>query len=96
MKPSAALFTGALASVIPQYSGTTHPWRLESGSALPRASLKAAHAACDAICAGGDNGKSSKISNPDMIKGKMGQEVKAKCRMRNDNDKEPVEISELI
>jgi hypothetical protein len=56
----------------------------------------AAHAACDAICAGGDNGKSSKISNPDMVKGKMGQKVKAKCRMRNDNDKEPVEINELI
>jgi hypothetical protein len=26
----------------------------------------------------------------------MGQKVKAKCRMRNDNDKEPVEINELI
>jgi hypothetical protein len=31
-----------------------------------------------------------------MVKGKMGQKVKAKCRMRNDNDKEPVEINELI
>ena len=53
-------------------------------------------ATCDATCAGkdrrgeavfvDDNGKVSKISNPDMVKGKMGKKVKAKCKMNKDND----------
>jgi hypothetical protein len=33
-----------------------------------------------------DNGKVSKITNSDMVKGKMGKKVKAKCKMNKDNE----------
>lgn len=60
------------------------------------------HAACDANCTDRsgnavfveDNGKVTKISNPDMVKGHMGQKVKVKCKVSK--DREAMEIQELI
>ena len=51
-------------------------------------------AVCDSGCTekGGDavfveeNGKVTKIANPDKVKGFMGKHVKAKCRMMQDKD----------
>ena len=62
----------------------------------------AGHATCDANCTdkSGDpvfveeNGKVTKISNPDKVQGHMGQKVKARCKMSK--DREAMEVEELI
>jgi hypothetical protein len=105
MKRNAVLFTVLFASVFLLYAQDNAPkemtgWICSSACV----SQSGGHATCDANCAGAnksgdavfveDNGKVSTISNPDMVKGKMGQKVKAKCQMNK--DKESMEILELI
>ena len=59
-------------------------------------------ASCDANCTDKsgdavfveDNGKITKISNPEMVKGKMGQKVKVKCNMSK--DKQAMEVLEVV
>jgi hypothetical protein len=54
----------------------------------------AGQSACDAKCTqkGGDavfiedNGKVTKIANPEKVKGHMGKHVKARCKMMKDQD----------
>lgn len=96
MKRSVGLCAIVLASVLLLYgqSGTKDMtgWICTSACVTKNAS----QGTCDAGCAGkdkrgeavfvDDNGKVSKISNPDMVKGKMGKKVKAKCKMNKDND----------
>ncbi len=105
MKRNAALFTVVLASVILLYSQDNPPMEMTGWICTSACVTQSSgHASCDASCAGkdksgdavfvDDNGKVSKISNPDMVKGKMGQKVKAKCKMSK--DKEAMEILELI
>ena len=108
MKQNAGLFTVLLASVILLYAQDNAPkemtgWMICSSACV---SQSGGHATCDANCAGADqewrcgvredNCKVSKISNSEMVKGKMGQKLKAKCQMNNDKDKESIEILELI
>jgi hypothetical protein len=58
-------------------------------------------AACDASCKDktgdvvliDDKGKTTKISNPDMVKGHMGKKMKMKCHMNNSGE---MEIEEVI
>lgn len=105
MKRHAVLFTIVIASLLLLYAQDNPPvemtgWICSSACVTQTPG----HAACDANCAandkGGDmvfvseNGKISKISNPDMAKGKMGQEVRMKCRMAQ--DKQSMEIIEFL
>lgn len=96
MKRNAGLSMIVLASVLLLYAQNTPKemtgWICTSACVTHNGG----HAACDAHCAGKDkageavfvdeNGKVTKISNPDIIKGKMGKKVKAKCKMNEDND----------
>lgn len=97
MKRSAGLCTIVLASVLLLYGQSDTPKEMTGWICTSACVAKSAsHASCDASCAGkdkhgeavfvDDNGKVSKISNPDKIKGKMGKKVKAKCKMNKDND----------
>jgi hypothetical protein len=103
MKRSAMLFTIVLASLVLLYAQDNQPMEMTGwvcNSACVNQS--AGHATCDANCTDKsgnavfveENGKVSTISNPDMVKGKMGQKVKVKCT--KDKDKESMEILELI
>lgn len=103
MKRSAVLFTMVLASLILLYAQDNKPTEM-TGWICNSTCVKqsAGQATCDAACTDKsgeavfveDNGKVSKISNPDMVKGKMGQKVKVKCQMSR--DKEAMEILEII
>jgi hypothetical protein len=103
MKRSAALFTIVLTSLILLYAQDNKPkemtgWICNSACVTHTAGP----ATCDATCndkSGAavfveDSGKVTKIANPDMVKGKMGQKVKVKCTM--DKDKEAMEILQII
>lgn len=102
MKRSPVLFTIVIASVILLYAQDNQPkemmgWICNSTCVTQ----SAGQATCDANCADKsgdpvfvqDNGKVSKISNPDMVTGKMGHKVKVKCNMSK--DKEAMEILEV-
>ena len=105
MKRNAALFTIVIASLFLLYAQDNPPTEM-TGWICSSACVTQTpgHAACDANCAtndkGGDmvfvsdEGKISKISNPDMAKGKMGQQVKVKCKM--DKEKQSMEIIEFL
>ncbi len=103
MKRSAALFTIVLTSLILLYAQDNKPMEM-TGWICNSACVKqsAGQATCDATCTEksgdavfvDDAGKVSKISNQDMVKGKMGQKVKVKCQMSK--DKEAMEILEVI
>jgi hypothetical protein len=103
MKRSAMLFTIVLASLVLLYAQDNQPTEMSGwicNSTCVNQSV--GHATCDASCTDKsgnavfvqENGKVSTISNPDMVKGKMGQKVKVKCTM--DKDKEAMEILEII
>jgi hypothetical protein len=103
MKRSAMLFTIVLASLVLLYAQDNQPMEMTGwvcNSACVNQS--AGHATCDANCTDKsgnavfveENGKVSTISNPDMVKGKMGQKVKVKCT--KDKDREAMEILEII
>jgi hypothetical protein len=79
MKRNAALFTVVLASVILLYSQDNPPMEMTGWICTSACVTQSSgQAACDASCAGkdksgdavfvDDNGKVSKISNPDMVK----------------------------
>ena len=103
MKRYAVLFIIAVTSVILLYAQEKQPTEM-SGWICSSACVKqhAGFATCDANCSDksgdavfvSDEGKVSKISNPDMAKGKMGQQVKMKCRMDKENDS--MEIIEFL
>jgi hypothetical protein len=103
MKRSAMLFTIVLASLVLLYAQDNQTMEMTGwvcNSACVNQS--AGHAACDASCTDKsgntvfveENGKVSTISNPDMVKGKMGQKCTVKCKRAK--DKESMEILELI
>jgi hypothetical protein len=97
MKRNAGLCTIVLASVL-LLCAQNHTPKEMTGWICTSACVNhnVGHAACDASCAGkdktgeavfvDDNGKVSKISNPDIVKDKMGKKVKAKCKMNKDNE----------
>jgi hypothetical protein len=104
MKRNATLFVVALASVIFLYAQDNAPVEMTGWICTSAcATQSAGHASCDASCAGNDkngdvvfvddNGKVTKISNPDMVTGKMGQKVKVKCKM--DENKEFMQILDV-
>jgi len=105
MKRNAALFTIVIASLLLLYGQDNPPTEM-AGWICSSACVTQTpgHAGCDANCAandkGGDmvfvsdEGKISKISNPDMAKSKMGQQVKVKCKM--DKEKQSMEIIEFL
>jgi len=103
MKRSAVLFTLVLTSLILLYAQDNPSKEMTGWICNSTCVTQAAgHASCDANCSdkSGDvvfveeNGKVTKISNPDMVKANMGQKVKAKCRMSK--DREAMEIEELL
>jgi hypothetical protein len=103
MKRSVALLTIVLASLVLLYSQDNKPTEMTGWICNSTCVHQSAgHASCDADCTDKsgaavfveDSGKVSKISNPDMVKGKMGQKVKVKCNMNKDT--ESMEILELI
>jgi hypothetical protein len=105
MKRSVILLMLAVAPVILLHAQESTPVDM-TGSICTSACVaqRAGHATCDATCAGkdkngdavfvDDSGKVSKISNPEIVKGKMGQKVKAKCKMSKDN--ESMQILDVI
>ena len=105
MKRNAALFTIVIASLFLLYAQDNPPTEM-TGWICSSACVTQTpgHAACDANCAANDkggsvvfvseDGKVSKISNPDMAKDKMGQQVRMKCRVAK--DKESMEIIEFL
>jgi hypothetical protein len=103
MKRSAMLFTIVLTSLVLLYAQDNQPMEMTGWICNSTCvNQSAGHATCDASCTDKsgaavfveDNGKVTTISNPDMVKGKMGQKVKVKCT--KDKDKESMEILELI
>jgi hypothetical protein len=103
MKRSALLFTIVLTSLVLLYAQDNQPMEMTGWICNSTCvNQSAGHATCDASCTDKsgaavfveDNGKVTTISNPDMVKGKMGQKVKVKCT--KDKDKESMEILELI
>jgi hypothetical protein len=101
MKRNAALCAIVLASVLMLYGqlyGQNDTPKDMTGWICTSACVtkSANNAGCDASCAHkdkrgeavfvDDQGKVSKISNPDRVKGKMGKKVKAKCKMNKDDD----------
>jgi hypothetical protein len=101
MKRNAGLCAIVLSSVILLYAqnDTTKDTAMDMTGWIctsPCVTQNTGHAACDSKCAGkdkhgeavfiDDNGKVSKISNSDVVKGKMGKKVKAKCKMNKDNE----------
>jgi len=103
MKRSALLFTIILASFALLYAQQNKPMEM-TGVICNSAcvSQSGGQATCNANCADKsgdavfveDNGKITKISNPEVVKGKMGQKVKVKCNMSK--DKQAMEILEVI
>lgn len=105
MKRNAALFVVALAAVSFLYAQDNAPLDMTGWICTSACVTQSAgHATCDASCTAkdksgdavfvDDSGKVSKISNPGIVKGKMGQKVKAKCKMSK--DKESMEILDVI
>lgn len=105
MKRNAVLFTIVVAFVVVPYAQENAPVELMGWICASKCVTQSAgHAACDASCTSNDksgdlvfvqdNGKVTKISNPDTVKGSMGQKVKAKCQMSK--DKESMEVQELL
>ena len=102
MKRSATLVTILLTSLILLYAQeqpmVMTGWVCNS----PCVKQSAGKATCDASCADKsgdvvfveDTGKVTKIANPDMVKGHMGQKVKVKCKMNKDT--ESMEIQQLL
>jgi hypothetical protein len=97
------LFTIVLASLVLLYAQDNQPMEMSGWICNSTCvNQSAGHATCDASCTDKsgsavfveENGKVSTISNPDMVKGKMGQKVKVKCT--KDKDKESMEILEVI
>lgn len=97
MKRSAVLCTIILATVIQLYSQNDTPKEMTGWICTSACvSKNTSHASCDSSCATkdksgeavfvDDNGKISKISNPEIVKGKMGKKVKGKGKMNKDND----------
>jgi hypothetical protein len=103
MKRSAALLTIVLTSVILLYAQDTKVMEM-TGWVCNSACVTqhAGQATCDATCQDKsgdavfveDSGKVTKIANPDMVKGKMGQKVKVKCTM--DKDKQAMQILDVV
>jgi hypothetical protein len=103
MKRSAALLTIVLTSLIVLYAQESKVTEM-TGWVCNSACVKqsAGQATCDATCQDKsgdavfveDSGKVTKIANPDMVKGKMGQKVKVKCTM--DKDKEAMQILQIV
>jgi hypothetical protein len=103
MKRFAVLCAGLLVSLVVAYAQSQQPMEM-TGWICSSTCVKqsAGQATCDANCADKsgdpvfvqDNGKVTKISNPDKVKGHMGEKVKAKCKMSK--DKQAMEIEELI
>ena len=95
MKRSAALFTILLFSLALLYAQEQQSMEM-TGWVCNSACVtqSAGHTTCDANCTNKsgdavlvqDNGKVTKISNPDVVKGYMGQKVKAKCKMNKDGE----------
>src|ERR1700757_1013917 len=94
MKRSASLCGVLLASLILLYAQDNKP--VEMTGVICHSTCitqSAGHATCDANCTDKsgppvfveDNGKVSKINNPDIVKGKMGQKVKVKCNMHKED-----------
>ena len=103
MKRSAVLFTIVLASLVLLYAQDNQPVEMTGWICYSACVTQAAgHATCDANCTDKsgdavfveDNGKVTKISNPDIVKGHMGTKMKVKCKMSK--DKEAMEIQELL
>jgi len=100
MKRRAVFFSIVLSSLILLYA-QDNPSKEMSGWICNSACVAqaAGHAMCDVNCTDKsgdavfveDNGKVTKISNPDMVKGKMGQKVKAKCKMNKDDQTMEIE-----
>jgi hypothetical protein len=103
MKRSAGLLTIVLTALILVYAQDNKStemtgWICNSSCVTQ----SAGQASCDATCKDksgdavfvGDSGKVTKIANPDMVKGKMGQKVKVKCTM--DKDKQEMEILQIL
>jgi hypothetical protein len=103
MKRSAALLTIVLTSLVLLYAQDNKATQM-TGWICNSACIaqSAGHATCDATCKDKsgdamfveDSGKVTKIANPDMVKGKMGQKVKVKCTMNK--DKEEMEILQIL
>jgi hypothetical protein len=103
MKRSAVLLTVVLTSMILLYAQDSKVMEM-TGTICNSACVKqsAGQSTCDATCNDKtgdavfveDSGKVTKIANPDMVKGKMGQKVKVKCTM--DKDKEAMEILQVV
>lgn len=94
MKRSAALCGVLLASLILLYAQDNKPVEMTGAICYSTCiNQSAGHASCDANCNDKsgpavfveDNGNVTKINNPDMVKGKMGQKVKVKCTMHKED-----------
>jgi hypothetical protein len=105
MKRYAVLVTFAITSVILLNAQEKQPTEMSGWICTPACITQTpGHAACDSSCAANDEsedtvfvspeGKVSKISNPDMAKGKRGQQVRMKCQI--DKDKQSMEIVEFL
>jgi len=94
MKRSAALCGLVLASLILLYAQDNKPTEM-TGVICNSTCINqsAGHASCDANCTDKsgpavfieDNGNVSKINNPEIVKGKMGQKAKVKCNMHKED-----------
>jgi hypothetical protein len=94
MKRSAALCGVLLAFLILLYAQDNKPVEMSGVICNSTCITKSAgHATCDANCTDksgpavfvDDNGSVTKINNPAMCKGKMGQKVKVKCNMHKED-----------
>jgi hypothetical protein len=103
MKRNAVLFTIVLSSLILLYAQDNKPMEMVGWICNSTCVTQSAgHATCDSGCTDKsgaavfieDDGKVSTISNPDMVKGKMGQKVKVRGQMNKDKD--AMEILEVI
>ena len=103
MKRSAALGAIVLASLILLYAQDNKATEMTGWVCNSTCVTQSAgHATCDANCADKsgaavfvqDNGKVSKINNPDMVKGKMGQKIKVKCNMKDDESMDILHVIE--
>jgi hypothetical protein len=105
MKRYAVLLTIAITSAILLYAQESQPTEM-AGWICSSACVNqnAGQATCDTSCAAndkggetvfvGNDGKISKISNPDMAKDKMGQQVRMKCKTNKDTGS--MEIIEFL
>jgi hypothetical protein len=103
MKRYAVLLASLLVSLVVVYAQSQQSMEMTGWICSSNCVKQSAgHATCDANCADKsgdpvfveDNGKVTKISNPDKVKGHMGEKVKAKCHMNKDKD--AMEVEELI